>query len=101
MEPHEPTVVVPAESEFVQAEQQLEMEIVEIEDKIVHSDAVAWMRELSSFATALFVTTAAVFLAGALAVVFCVAFVAAAPVLLLALTLATARSVQQRRALAH
>jgi hypothetical protein len=101
MEPHEPTVVIPPDSELVQIERQLEKEIVQIESKIVHSEAVAWLRDLSSFATALLVTTAGVLLAGALAVVFCVAFVVSAPVLLLALALATARSVQHRRALVH
>lgn len=101
MEPHEPTVVVPAESELAQVEQQLEKEIVQIEDRIVHSGAVAWVRELSSFATAMLVTTAGVLLAGAITLVLCVAFVASAPLLLLALTLATARSVHHRRLLAH
>jgi hypothetical protein len=101
MEPHERTVVVPAESEFVQVEQQLEKEIVQIEDKLVHSDAVAWVRELSSFATALLVTTAGVLMAGALAVVLSVAFVASAPILLLGLTVATARSIHHRRLLAQ
>jgi hypothetical protein len=99
MDPHEPSVVIPAESEIVRIEQQIESEIVQIEDRIVQRSS-AWLRELASFATAMLVTLAGVVVAGVVGILFCYAFFVAAPLLFVAIAVATARSVRRQRALA-
>ena len=98
MEPKEPTtVVIPAGSELIQLEQQLEKEVLQIEEKLVRSETAAWLRELSSFATAMIVTTAAVALAGVVVVLFCYAFQVTVPLTFLALTIFIARGVRRHR----
>jgi hypothetical protein len=95
MESQEPTVVVvPAESEIVQIEHQLEQELVEIEGRIARS-GTAWLRDVSSFATALIVSTAGVAFAGVIALLFCLAFFVAAPLLLLVLAVVMARGMRR------
>jgi len=98
MEPHEPSVVISAESEIVRIEQQIESEIVRLEDRIVTRGS-AWLREVASFASAMLATLAGVLVAGVVGVLFCYAFLLAAPLLFVAIAVATARSVRRQGAL--
>lgn len=88
MEPNETSLVIEAGSEIVS----------EIERQEARAETSAWLKELSSFATAMIVTSAGAVLAGVVALLFCYAFFIAAPIALIAIVVATARSMRRERA---
>jgi hypothetical protein len=96
IESHEPSVVVPAQSEIDRLEQQIEEEIVQLEHTVARRGATL-LADASSFATAMLATLAGVVVAGVVAVLFLYAFFIATPVALAVLLVATAVSVRRAR----